>query len=93
MNSGALLTSLLVWSFFGLLAGWIASLVLPKNRGKYDVIEFVGVGVLGAVLAGAAAFSLSPSSTQGVDVISPFVSIIGSGILIVLIHKIGQNSR
>jgi uncharacterized membrane protein YeaQ/YmgE (transglycosylase-associated protein family) len=71
---------ILVWLILGLVAGWIASMVM--GRGSYGVLGDIVVGILGALLGGWLGTALFGVGVTGFNVTSVIVAVIGAIILI-----------
>ena len=76
----------LVWIIFGALAGWIASIVMGKNR-QMGAIANVLVGVVGSGLGAWIAGLLGIAPVGGI--LSFAVSLGGAVLLIALLSQIG----
>ena len=76
--------SILVWIITGIIAGWLAGMLI-RGRG-FGVIGDLVVGRLGGLLGGylAGLFSLSPTNWLG----SVLVAAIGGVILVWILHLI-----
>lgn len=80
---------LIGWLVIGLLAGWIASMIM--GRGGYGVVGDIVVGVVGAFIGGFVARLLNlagPSSTDPISWASLIFAIIGAIILIALVRAL-----
>jgi len=79
---------LLTWIVVGLVAGWLASVVV--RGGGYGIIGDIIVGVVGALLGGFLASTLLgiPNPVNGFNLPSLFVAFIGAVILIVILRAI-----
>jgi uncharacterized membrane protein YeaQ/YmgE (transglycosylase-associated protein family) len=73
--------SLLVWLIIGVIAGWLASMVMETHREKGAMLD-VAVGILGAVVGGAVFELLGIAGVTGFDLWSLFVAFIGAVILL-----------
>jgi len=79
----------IVWIIFGALAGWIASIIMKKNR-KMGAIANIVVGIVGAFLGGYIMEFFGAAGVTGFNFYSLFVSILGA---VVLLWIVGLFSR
>lgn len=84
---------ILSWIVVGLIAGWLAGLVL--KGGGYGVIGNIVIGVVGGLLGGWIASSLLHigAGVNGINLESILVAFAGSVVLIVLLRLIRGGSR
>ena len=84
-----MLTALLFWIIIGLVAGFLASIMM-RGRG-YGVIGDIVVGIVGALIGGfiTSAFGL----TGGGLIYSIVVAFVGACILIAILHAISRGTR
>jgi uncharacterized membrane protein YeaQ/YmgE (transglycosylase-associated protein family) len=78
----------LAWIVVGLIAGWLAGMVV--KGGGFGVIGDIVVGILGALLGGYLAyvvFGLSDAVT-GINPVSILVAFIGAVLLVVIIRAV-----
>ncbi len=75
--------SLLAWIVVGLVAGWLASQVVPS---RFGVIGDTIIGMLGALIGGFLFNEFGSTGTTGLDIWSIFVAFIGAVVLLVLIR-------
>lgn len=68
----------------GLIAGWIASLIVD-NAGKGVVLDIV-LGVVGALVGGKIFSLLGASPITGFNLYSLFVAVVGSVVVLVVYH-------
>ena len=83
-----MLTTILIWLLVGLVAGFLASVVM--RGGGYGVIGDIVVGLVGALLGGflAGLLGLGSSSLIG----SIIIAFIGACILIALLRAVSRGS-
>jgi uncharacterized membrane protein YeaQ/YmgE (transglycosylase-associated protein family) len=85
---------ILAWLVLGLIAGFLASVVM--KGGGYGIVGDIVVGVIGAFIGGFL-FSLltgNPNPVNNLDVGSIFVAFVGACILIALLRAIsGSRAR
>jgi uncharacterized membrane protein YeaQ/YmgE (transglycosylase-associated protein family) len=83
---------ILAWLIVGLIAGWLAGLVM--KGGGYGIVGDIVVGVLGALIGGfLAGFVLGvPDAVNGINLVSILVSFIGAVILIAIVRMLPGRS-
>jgi len=81
---------IIAWLVVGLIAGFLASLVM--RGGGYGIIGDIIVGIIGAFIGGLLANLLFPSATFGL-VGSIVVAFIGAVILIAILRAVGRGRR
>jgi uncharacterized membrane protein YeaQ/YmgE (transglycosylase-associated protein family) len=79
----------LVWIIFGALAGWIASIVMGKNK-KMGAIANIVVGIIGAFIGGFIMQFFGVQGVTGFNLPSLLVAIVGA---VVLLFILGLFSR
>jgi uncharacterized membrane protein YeaQ/YmgE (transglycosylase-associated protein family) len=84
---------ILSWIVVGLIAGWLAGMVM--KGGGYGVIGDVIVGVVGGLLGGWIATSLLHigAGVNGINLESILVAFAGAVILLVLLRVLGGGRR
>lgn len=84
---------LLSWIVVGLIAGWLAGMVM--KGGGYGLIGDIIVGVLGGLLGGWIASSLLHigAGMNGINLESILVAFVGAVILLVLLRILGGGKR
>jgi uncharacterized membrane protein YeaQ/YmgE (transglycosylase-associated protein family) len=78
----------LAWIVVGLIAGWLAGMVV--KGGGFGVIGDIVVGILGALLGGFLAsvvFGLS-DAVNGINPVSILVAFIGAVLLVIIIRAV-----
>lgn len=75
--------SFLVWIILGLIAGWLASMIMKTNASQGPVMDIV-LGIVGAIVGGFVFNLLGMSGVTGFDLYSLAVATIGAVILIAL---------
>ncbi len=80
---------ILAWIIVGLIAGWLAGLVV--KGGGYGVLGDIILGIVGALIGGFLASALFhiPDAVNGINVTSIIVAFIGAVILIWLLRALG----
>ena len=78
----------LVWIIFGAIAGWLASIIMGKNR-QMGAIANIVVGIIGAFLGSwiMQQFFGGPGVT-GFDLPSILVAVVGAVVLLFLVGLI-----
>jgi uncharacterized membrane protein YeaQ/YmgE (transglycosylase-associated protein family) len=75
----------------GLIAGWIASLIVD-NAGKGPLVDMV-LGIIGALVGGSIFSALGAAPITGFNLYSLFVAVIGSVVVLVIYHAISGRRR
>jgi uncharacterized membrane protein YeaQ/YmgE (transglycosylase-associated protein family) len=80
---------ILAWIIVGLIAGWLAGLVV--KGGGYGILGDIILGIVGALIGGflAAALFNVPNPVSGINVTTIVVAFIGAVILIWLLRALG----
>lgn len=83
--------SILAWLIVGLIAGWLAGLVM--KGGGYGVIGDIVVGVVGGLIGGFLASVLFGADyLNGIDLISIVTAFVGAVILIAIVRALPGRS-
>ena len=77
------------WIIFGAIAGWIASIIMGKNK-KMGAIANIIVGIIGAFIGGYVMDFFGGPSVTGFNFTSLFVAIVGA---VILLWVVGLVSR
>ncbi len=85
-----MLTALLFWVIVGLVAGFLASLVM--RGGGYGIVGDIIVGIVGALIGGFI-MSLFGLNTSGGLIYSIIVAFIGACILIAILRAVSGRTR
>ena len=85
-----MLTALLFWVIVGLVAGFLASLVM--RGGGYGIVGDIIVGIVGALIGGFL-MSLIGLNSSGNIIYSIIVAFIGACILIAILHAVSGRTR
>lgn len=83
--------SIIAWLILGLLAGWIASMIM--GSGGYGVVGDIIVGIIGALIGGFITGPLFGIDVTGFNVTSLIVAIVGAIILIAIFRAVGGTRR
>jgi uncharacterized membrane protein YeaQ/YmgE (transglycosylase-associated protein family) len=78
--------SILGWIVLGLIAGWIASLIVD-NGGKGPVLDMV-LGIVGALVGGSIFAALGAAPVTGFNIYSLFIAVVGAVVVLVIYHAI-----
>ncbi len=83
---------LLAWIVVGLIAGWLAGMVM--KGGSYGVVGDIIVGIIGALLGGFLASALFgiPDPVNGINITSIVVAFIGAVVLIAILRALPGRS-
>ncbi len=79
--------NIIAWIIFGALAGWIASIIMKKNK-QMGAIANIVVGIIGAFLGGAIMNFLGYEGITGFDLWSFLVAVIGAVVLLFIVGLI-----
>jgi uncharacterized membrane protein YeaQ/YmgE (transglycosylase-associated protein family) len=79
---------ILSWIVVGLIAGWLAGLVV--RGGGYGLVGNIVVGIVGALIGGFLAGSLFnvPDAVNGINLTSILVAFLGAVILILIVRAV-----
>lgn len=77
--------NIIVWIVFGALAGWIASMIMNKNK-QMGAIANIVVGVIGAFVGGYIMDFFGADGITGFNLQSLIVAVAGA---VVLLYAIG----
>jgi uncharacterized membrane protein YeaQ/YmgE (transglycosylase-associated protein family) len=83
--------SFLAWIVLGLIAGWIASLIVNKS-GEGVLLDIV-LGVVGAVLGGWLFNEFGHAGVTGLNLYSLLVSVVGAVVVLFLYHLLVRSSN
>lgn len=77
----------LVWIVFGALAGWIASIIMNKNK-QMGAIANIVVGIVGAFIGGFIMDFIGVEVETGFNLPSLLVAILGAVVLLFIVGLI-----
>ncbi len=79
---------ILSWIIVGLIAGWLAGMVM--KGGGYGIVGDIIIGIVGGLIGGFLASALFgiPNPVNGIDIISIVVAFIGAVILIAILRAV-----
>ncbi len=83
--------SILGWIVLGLIAGWIASLIVD-NGGKGPLLDIV-LGIIGALVGGAIFDALGAVPVTGFNLYSLFIAVVGAVVVLVIYHALMGRRR
>ena len=78
--------TILAWVILGLVAGWLASLLM--GRGGYGLIGDIVIGILGSIVGGWLATQLLGLNVTGLNPTSVAVAVVGAIVLIAVFRAI-----
>jgi uncharacterized membrane protein YeaQ/YmgE (transglycosylase-associated protein family) len=81
--------NIFVWIIFGALAGWIASIIMGRNK-KMGAIANIIVGIIGAFIGGYIMDFFGAQGVTGFNLPSLLVAIVGA---VALLFIVGLFSR
>lgn len=81
--------NILAWIIFGALAGWIASIIMKKNK-KMGAIANIVVGIAGAFIGGYIMEFFGAEGVTGFNFYSLFVAILGAAVLLWILGLFGR---
>ncbi len=83
--------SIIAWLVVGLIAGWLAGMVM--KGGGYGIVGDIIVGILGALLGGfLAGVVMGGDFLTGINLMTLLVAFIGSVILIAIVRALPGRS-
>ncbi len=84
---------LLSWIIVGLIAGWLAGMVM--RGGGYGLVGDIIIGIIGALIGGfiASAVFGVPDAVNGINAISILVAFIGAVILVAILRAVARPAR
>ncbi|WKZ38880.1 MAG: GlsB/YeaQ/YmgE family stress response membrane protein [Anaerolineales bacterium] len=74
----------LIWIVFGALAGWLASIVMGKNK-QMGALANIVVGIIGAFIGGYVMQFFGAQGVTGFNLPSLLVAILGAVILLFVV--------
>jgi uncharacterized membrane protein YeaQ/YmgE (transglycosylase-associated protein family) len=79
------MTDLIFWVLFGILAGWIAT-IITDTRGWQRVLGTMAIGVLGAIVGGTFMRFMEDRGISSFSIPSLLTAVCGAIILLTLIQ-------
>ncbi len=83
--------SIIAWLVVGLIAGWIASMVV--NRRGEGFLGDIILGAVGAFVGGFLFHLLGHSGVSGINIYSIFVAALGAIVVLLIWHGLVRRSR
>jgi uncharacterized membrane protein YeaQ/YmgE (transglycosylase-associated protein family) len=83
--------SIIAWLVVGLLAGWIASMVVNRGRGEGLLMDIV-LGVVGAIVGGFLFGFFGHAGVTGINFYSILVAVVGAIVVLVIYHALTRRS-
>lgn len=83
--------TILAWVVLGLLAGWLASLIM--GAGGYGLLGDIVVGILGAIVGGWLGSTLLGVNVTGLNLSSIAVAVVGAIVLIAIYRAVAPGRR
>jgi uncharacterized membrane protein YeaQ/YmgE (transglycosylase-associated protein family) len=81
---------ILAWIIIGLIAGWLAGLVM--KGGGYGILGDIIVGIIGALVGGFLASALLGVGITGFDLPSLIIAFLGAVVLIAIVRALPGRS-
>jgi uncharacterized membrane protein YeaQ/YmgE (transglycosylase-associated protein family) len=85
------IVTILAWIILGLVAGWLASMLM--GAGGYGLIGDIVVGVLGALVGGWLASTFLGLDVTGLNLTSLVIAVVGAVILIAIYRAVAPGKR
>ena len=82
---------IIAWLVLGLIAGWIASMIM--GGGGYGIVGDIVVGIVGAFIGGWLGSLLLGVDVTGLDITSLILAVIGAIVLIAIYRAVAGPSR
>jgi uncharacterized membrane protein YeaQ/YmgE (transglycosylase-associated protein family) len=83
-----MILNIILWTIFGAIAGWIASIIMRTNAEQGAVANVV-VGIVGAIIGGWIAKTLTGNDVTGFNLPSLIIAIIGAVVLLAILKAFG----
>jgi uncharacterized membrane protein YeaQ/YmgE (transglycosylase-associated protein family) len=83
---------IIAWIVVGLIAGWLAGVVM--RGGGFGVVGDIIVGILGALIGGflASAVFGMPDAVNGINVMSIIIAFLGAVVLVAILRALPGRS-
>jgi uncharacterized membrane protein YeaQ/YmgE (transglycosylase-associated protein family) len=81
--------NIFVWVIFGALAGWIASIIMRKNK-KMGAIANIVAGIVGAFIGGTIMDFFGAEGVTGFNLYSLLVAILGAAVFLWFLGLFGR---
>lgn len=82
-----MLVNLILWIILGAVAGWIASLIMKRDRAMGPLANIV-IGIIGAILGGFLFNLVGLPGDTGFNLWTLLVAVVGAVVLLVLIDVV-----
>jgi uncharacterized membrane protein YeaQ/YmgE (transglycosylase-associated protein family) len=79
------MTDIFFWILFGILAGWIAS-IITDTHSRQRVLAYLTIGILGAMIGGALMRYISERGIAGFSIPSLLTALCGAIIFITMLR-------
>jgi uncharacterized membrane protein YeaQ/YmgE (transglycosylase-associated protein family) len=80
--------SFIAWLVVGLVAGWVASMIVNR-RGEGLLMDIV-LGVVGAFVGGFLFRTFGHAGVSGINIYSIFVAAVGAIVVLIIYHAISR---
>ncbi len=84
--------NIIIWIIFGALAGWIASMIMNKNK-QMGAIANIVVGIIGAFIGGYIMDFFGAQGITGFNLQSLIVAVVGAVLLLYVIGLLRGGRR
>lgn len=84
--------NIIAWIIFGVLAGWIASMIMKTNAQQGAIADIV-VGIVGAIIGGWTVRILTGNEVSGFNLVSLLTAILGAVILLAVVKLFRRSSH
>ncbi len=84
--------SIIGWLVVGLVAGWIASMIVNRGRGEGFIMDIV-LGVVGALVGGFIFSAFGHAGVSGINLYSIMVAAVGAIVVLLLTHAVFRPRR
>lgn len=81
--------NIFAWVIFGALAGWIASIIMRKNK-KMGAIANIIAGIVGAFIGGTIMDFFGAEGVTGFNLYSLLVAILGAAVFLWFLGLFGR---
>lgn len=82
---------ILSWIIIGLIAGWLAGVVMRGSG--YGVLADIGLGIVGALVGGFIAGAIFGVPVAGFNLVTLIVALIGAIIVVAIVRAIPRRTR
>ncbi|KKT75242.1 MAG: Transglycosylase-associated protein [Microgenomates group bacterium GW2011_GWA2_44_7] len=78
---------LILWIIFGVVAGWITSVIVKTNR-QQGIVGDIVLGIIGAIIGGAIMSVLGQPGVEGLNLYSLAVAVLGAVVVVFAYRKL-----